>query len=675
MTEHVRQLQKREALITVLLVAAMAVLAYLSMAGQLGFYRDDWHVVWSGTVRGPLSVFDLHLVDRPFMGAVYTAAYFVLGNNPLAWYLYAFALRLAGGLAFLGLVRGLWPSRRWETTAMALLFVVYPGFLQMPEANAYQAHLTALLAGLLSLALTVQALKSGRRRTAAALTVLAVLSALFSYMIMEWMVGLEGARLALIVYWTLRRQPARLDAARKVFLRWLPTLAAAGVFLFWRLFIFKSARPVTDTGALKQMYLSNPLGMLLRLAVETGRDFFETAFLAYGVPLYNLTARAGYLDLLAGLGLALIGAGLVWLAWRLLYDEEEPDEAREPKERSWQAGAAILGAAMILFALLPVTLSNRDVLFADTFDRYTLAAMPGVAILLVAGISALLRRPHQVGAVALLLGISILTHYQNGVYFHNFWEYQRQVWWQLSWRAPDLKDNTALVVQLPEAYRLAEGYEVWGPANLIYRPQSIAPLISAETLNDQSLLQMLRQESYGRSFRRVEYTVDFKNLLALSEPGYGACLHALDRDTMEVSEHEDPSIRLLAAYSSVGLILPDAEPKPPPQGIFGREPAHGWCYYYQKAALARQRQDWAGVARLGDEAAQKGLSPQDVSEWMPFYGGYAQTGDIARANNIGEILRANPDFLAAYCQAAKARPVPEGKIEQYLITNICVEPE
>ncbi len=673
MSERLRPLYQRETLVTALLVAVMAVLAYLSMAGRTGFYRDDWHVVWSGTARGALSVFDLHVVDRPFMGAVYALAFAIFGNHPLGWYLYAFGLRLAGGLAFLWLVRLLWPQRRWETSAMALLFVVYPGFLQLPEASAYQAHLTALLAGTLSLALTVAALKSARPGRAGLLTVLSALAALFSYLMMEWMVGLEGARLALIVYWALRNEPDRIAAARKALLRWLPYLLAVGVFLTWRLFIFKSARPVTDTNALKQMYLSNPLGMLLRLVIETGRDFFETAFLAYGVPLYNLAARAGYPDLLAGLGLALIGAGLAWLAWRLL--REEPVEQDQPEERGWQGQAALLGAVMLVAGLLPVTLSNRDVLFSDTFDRYTLAALPGAAIFLVAGICAFLRRPYRVSAVAFLLGVSILTHYENGAYFRNFWEAQRQVWWQLSWRAPDLKDNTALVVQMPEAYRLAEGYEAWGPANLIYRPQSHTPLISAETLNDESLLQMLRQESYGRSFRRVEYTVDFKNLLVLSEPGDGACLHVLDRDTLEVSEHEDPSVRLLAAYSSASLILPEGESHSPAASIFGHEPALGWCYYYQKASLARQRGDWAEVARLGDEAFQSGFAPRDASEWMPFYEGYAQTGNIAQSNRIGQILRAEPGFTAAYCQNAQGRSKPTGKIEQYLLTNMCVGSE
>lgn len=32
--------------------------------------------------------------------------------------------------------------------------------------------------------------------------------------------------------------------------------------------------------------------------------------------------------------------------------------------------------------------------------------------------------------------------------------------------------------------------------------------------------------------------------------------------------------------------------------IFGPEPAHDWCYYYQKGDLARQTQDWEQVVDL-----------------------------------------------------------------------------
>jgi len=35
-----------------------------------------------------------------------------------------------------------------------------------------------------------------------------------------------------------------------------------------------------------------------------------------------------------------------------------------------------------------------------------------------------------------------------------------------------------------------------------------------------------------------------------------------------------------------------------PEDIFGKEPPHTWCYYYEKAELARQAGDWEQVAKL-----------------------------------------------------------------------------
>ena len=46
-------------------------------------------------------------------------------------------------------------------------------------------------------------------------------------------------------------------------------------------------------------------------------------------------------------------------------------------------------------------------------------------------------------------------------------------------------------------------------------------------------------------------------------------------------------------------------PAPP----FATEPGHTWCYFYEKAELARQIQDWDQIVALGSEAAEKELRP------------------------------------------------------------------
>jgi hypothetical protein len=76
--------------------------------------------------------------------------------------------------------------------------------------------------------------------------------------------------------------------------------------------------------------------------------------------------------------------------------------------------------------------------------------------------------------------------------------------------------------------------------------------------------------------------------------------------------------------------LPAADGYPPTE-IFGKEPAHNWCYYFQKADLARQLGDWQSVVRLGNEAQEKGFSPSSPQEWLPFIEGYAYTGQWEKA--------------------------------------------
>jgi hypothetical protein len=57
--------------------------------------------------------------------------------------------------------------------------------------------------------------------------------------------------------------------------------------------------------------------------------------------------------------------------------------------------------------------------------------------------------------------------------------------------------------------------------------------------------------------------------------------------------------------------------------IFGAEPAHNWCYYYEKAELARQFKDWQQVAALEQAAQQAGLATHYGTELIPFIEGLA----------------------------------------------------
>jgi hypothetical protein len=98
--------------------------------------------------------------------------------------------------------------------------------------------------------------------------------------------------------------------------------------------------------------------------------------------------------------------------------------------------------------------------------------------------------------------------------------------------------------------------------------------------------------------------------------------------------------RQAVPYSNLARISPGlGTAGTPPTDIFGPEPEHGWCYFYEKASLARQLGDWAGVVGLGDQARSKGYDPKDPSsntpfEWLPFIEGYARGGRWQDAQDL-----------------------------------------
>ena len=84
--------------------------------------------------------------------------------------------------------------------------------------------------------------------------------------------------------------------------------------------------------------------------------------------------------------------------------------------------------------------------------------------------------------------------------------------------------------------------------------------------------------------------------------------------------------------------------------VFGPEPEYAWCYYYQKANLARQRGDWDEVLTLSEELQSKNLAPADLIEWMPFLQAYARAGDTDRLVELAPVVAVEPFIKQQACQ-------------------------
>jgi hypothetical protein len=145
-------------------------------------------------------------------------------------------------------------------------------------------------------------------------------------------------------------------------------------------------------------------------------------------------------------------------------------------------------------------------------------------------------------------------------------------------------------------------------------------------INPDTVIELATQAVSQRDFRGISFPRDFSHAVIASMDVEGGCVHVYDSKQLEISNLNTPINNLAAAYSNIDQIITNGNSPTPPSDVFGKEPAHTWCYYYQKASLARQQHDWAEVARLGDEAIAKNYNAYDPLEWVPFMEGYINVG-------------------------------------------------
>jgi len=91
---------------------------------------------------------------------------------------------------------------------------------------------------------------------------------------------------------------------------------------------------------------------------------------------------------------------------------------------------------------------------------------------------------------------------------------------------------------------------------------------------------------------------------------------------------------VLIPISNLSRIIPDSAAAPPDPDIFGPEPERTWCYFFEKADLARQTEDWSTIIDLYTQAQQAGFSPDYGAEYIPFIEAYARADDWQKAYDL-----------------------------------------
>ena len=641
----------------------LTLVVYGPLINKLGYYNEDWYHLLFIAKDGPKTLVDLYSIDRPFMGWLNYFDYLLIGDNLLAWNIYALLCRFMIGAGVFWVMNLVWPKRRFAGFSVAVIVLVYPGFLSQPHAMNYKNYLFEYGLALFSIAFTIKWVQEKKMARRAAYALLSVLLMGGYILIYEFMIGLEATRALLLMYIFWQRTEKSWKQTVVSTIKYLTAYAAvAGAFVFWRFFVFSAGRSAVQEGNLIQQFIDSPYRSVLRVVLETGKDFLDSVIFAWAVPSYKFIGLAYYQELGYAFIFVVLAVGLV-LAYMWL--TRQFTSAQAPGGKISRT-LILLGSLSIMFSLLTIVIPGRDIQF-NGFERYSLHATFGIALLIV-GVLLAFPRKYAAAALVFLTALSTATHYLNANSKAKIWEGQQEVWWQASWRIPQLEGGTVVIVDYPPYSGVEQDYEIFGPLNLVYPDADT--LLLAEVLNPTTVYLIETGAEVNDELREIYLHKDFSNVLVISMPGLHSCLHVLDGNNLEYSAEEDVQVKLVAPYSRIDLIDLGSEMHIPPENIFGSEPEHRWCYYYEKAALARQRGEWDEIVSLFEQAEKNGYRANDVVEWVPFLEAYANLGMVDQAREIGSMIRSDKAVANQLCLHLNPNPGYPGDYDYETIREI-----
>ncbi len=395
---------------------------------------------------------------------------------------------------------------------------------------------------------------------------------------------------------------------------------------------------------------SDPWQTILTLLGTVLRDLWQTLLKVWGLVvefpgLVEFGQRAWLITLFFSLALLVFAAGVfMWIR-----QQSEPSVSKRT-----YLSTLWLGLVALLLGGIPFWLTQIPVGLAFPNDRFTLPFILGVALFWVSVVMLLpLRRWLQIGVVLLVVALSAGYQLRTGILFQRDWEQQTRFFWQMVWRIPALEEDTIIFAhELPLQYFSDNSLTgalnwIYGDANqpdknipyvLYYPTVRVGLAVKALTANEPVLQNLLVGTFHGNTSQ---------SLALFYQPP--ACLRVLDPELEPDNWMVPLQVRETIHLTDWDVILPEPEQTLP--AIYGAEPEHGWCYYFQKADLARQLGDWQEVQRLGEIAFQLDDQPNDPAERFPFIESYAHLGLWEQALEQSQLSASiSPVIHPALCQ-------------------------
>lgn len=650
---------------------AALMLAFGLLLPDLGFYQDDWIFVYNHYALGPQGIWDFMYYDgTPFASILNNAQFALLGYSPLAWQVASLLARWLTVVVFWLILRRLWPAHPRETFFVALIFALHPFFTLQPMAVTFSQVWVAYFSFGLSLYCMILSVQHPERDWL--YTALSILAGAFNILSGEYFAGLEFARPVFLWFALAGRQRKPKERLLLSLRYWLPYLLAFGIYIYWRFFVYQVPIENRNQPVLVEALLRNPLEglwlILVNLLPDTLLIVVSSWYAVLDPGAFDLTVRANQFAFL----LVLSSATLAFY----YFSRQSFSESDEGLRVRWPREALVLGSVILLFGLIPpyvggLFLNAKNPLWNS---RFGMASMLGASMVVIALLELLVTSPRaRLVLLAALFGLSVGWHFRYTNDFRLAWRKQVNFYRQLTLRIPQLTPGTALVADGEVLYLMGDYPTAYAINTLYARPRSEKPRRARywffRMANDFG--RNYRQFGEGMRLSAQHRSIVFEGnslqaVLFAFEPEQGQCLRVYRPQDALIASYF-LSVWMLPNVPGVRpeLILPSAAPHPFLVEQLGVESPKDWCYFYQKADLARQNGDWQAVARYWREVQQSGLNSKEAFEYLPFIEALLREADFEQARDLSLhvstfALRAGPMVCDLWKQVLQENPNHDG---------------
>jgi hypothetical protein len=626
--------------VTAIVLFIVGFVTFGLLASDLGFYWDDWSKTLVNVLYGFEGYAEYYAADRPLSGWTHILFVSLIGNKQFNWQILNIILRTLSAIAIWWSLKVLWPQNQREISLAAILYLVLPIFTQQPAAVTFHQQWLQAALYFFALGITLRSLNS--KRWYIPLTLLAILLNGLQLTVTEYFFGLVLIiPLFIGLYFYLHNFRGKAFR-KKTFLFSLPYIALSILFALWR-FVWMQL-PVEDPYALTtfQQLLQQPLQTSISLAQTIFLDILEVLIGSWA-PVFDLSLQtASQPSTLFSWALSFLVALFVII---FLFTQKEPKENEADfNNKHWIAQLIGAGFIMLFFGILPAWAIGKNVLLDFHANRYAMPAMAGIALMLIGIFSWFIQNwERKIVVLGIFIGLAAGFHLREVNAYRWNWSEQSDFYWQLYWRAPKIQSKTAIVFE-EDPFPTQGLFSTSSALNLLYtnnRMSGDLPYWAYAILPRFAQSETFPANQHlSSTFRSLHFEGNTDDMILTHyNPSHGKCWWILSGDD-QLNPYLSPQERQWAAASNLNRISNDPSVPTPDADLFGEEPDHNWCYFYEKAELCIQEEDWQTAVDLGNQAQEMGYRPElsassnSPREWIPFILGYGMANELEMAFDL-----------------------------------------